>query len=242
MRYAIISDVHANLAALEKVLQRIESERCDRVICLGDLVGYGPFPNECIQLVEEAADFVLAGNHDHASIGLLDMEYFNPYAKTAIEWTTTVLTQENKDYIATLGLEKHEGGTHFVHATPCNPAEWNYIMTLHEAEYNFACFEDRVCFIGHSHIPVAFLLNGSARTTMARETAINFDEKSRYIINVGSVGQPRDGNINAAFGIFDSELNNFRLVRVDYDIRATQRAMMALNLPKFLIDRIQYGR
>ncbi len=242
MRYAIISDVHGNLAALEKVLRRIEIEHCDRIICLGDLVGYGPFPNECIQLVQKVAALTLAGNHDHASIGLLDMEYFNPYAKTAMEWTITALTQESKDYLATLGLERHERGAFFVHATPCNPADWNYIMTLHEADYNFACFEDGVCFIGHSHIPVAFSLNGTAKIKIYRETTIGFDEKSRYIVNVGSVGQPRDGNPEAAFGIFDTEPGTFQLVRVDYDILATQRAMMALNLPKFLIDRIQYGR
>ncbi len=242
MRYAIISDVHANLAALEKVLLRIESERCDQVICLGDLVGYGPFPNECIQLVQKVAAFTLAGNHDHASIGLLDLEYFNPYAKSAIEWTTITLTQENKDYLATLGLDRQEGGAYFVHATPCHPADWNYIMTLQEAEYNFACFDDRVCFIGHSHIPVCFSLNGAAKTHIDRVTMIEFDERSRYIINVGSVGQPRDGNPNAAFGIFDTDLGTFQLVRVAYDIFATQQAMVALNLPKFLIDRIQYGR
>jgi predicted phosphodiesterase len=242
MKYAIISDIHGNLAALEQVLHCIDAQTCDRIICLGDLVGYGPFPNECVRLVREKAAFTLAGNHDHAVLGLADKNDFNAFAKTAIDWTETALSEESRTFLASLELEKSEEDLLFVHATPFNPADWNYIMTLQEADLNFDYFKNRACFIGHSHIPLTFSCNGIASTRATRENVVRFEQQTRYIINVGSVGQSRDGNPKAAFGIFDSENNSFELLRVEYDISATQKAMMALNLPKFLIHRLEHGR
>ena len=134
MRYAIISDIHGNLAALEKVLERIDREKCDKIVCLGDIVGYGPFPNECVALVKKNCDFCLIGNHDHAALDLTDTAYFNTFAKIAIMWTRKALSKKSKEFLAGLPLQKSENDTLFVHATPCEPIEWEYVLSSRSEE------------------------------------------------------------------------------------------------------------
>ena len=242
MRYAIISDIHGNLAALDRVLQHIESDECDRIICLGDIVGYGPFPNECIDLVRQQCDIVLMGNHDHAAIGRTDTTYFNIYAKMAIDWTSAVLTPRSIDFLQGLDFRYSESDALFVHATPCEPEAWDYILSPFEALRNFECFAERVAFIGHSHVPVIFSLQGERDIDARRASNLVLKEDRRYIINVGSVGQPRDGNPKAAFAIYDDQSRELEMIRVEYDITATQKAMMDMDLPFFLVERLSHGQ
>jgi len=242
MRYAIISDIHGNLAALEKVLKRIELEKCDKIICLGDVVGYGPFPNECVALVKNSCDFCLMGNHDHAALGLTDTKYFNTFAKMAIMWTRKALFDESREFLSGLPFQKSENDILFVHATPCEPVEWDYVLSSIDAMQNFHCFKEPVCFVGHSHVPVIFSLEENNAVTLSRDRTKTLQERRRYIINVGSVGQPRDGNSRSAFVFFDTETHIHQLERLEYDIHATQRAMLGFDLPFFLVERLAHGQ
>lgn len=240
MKFAIISDIHSNLAALQSVLKRAEELKCDDIVCLGDIVGYGPYPNECCKIVQETTKLTVVGNHDHASIGYTDIDYFNKFAKEAIIWTSQVLNENNKEYLKSLPSFLRIENIFCVHASPTTPLEWNYIISLYDAIDNFNSFEEKICFIGHSHVPVAY----SYEEIPSYETSekIQLLDGFRYIINVGSVGQPRDRNPNACFGIYDNDLNLFQLQRVAYDIRATQKAMRNANLPEFLVERLLFGR
>ena len=154
MKYAIISDIHGNLEALEAVLSEIEGRQHDEIICLGDVVGYGPNPNECIEIIRERANVTLAGNHDYAPLGKLDLSYFNSWAKDAIEWTAGQLTQDSIDFLLGLPIKTDIDEFTIVHATPFQPDEWNYLNTIGDAVKNFAEFSSQVCFLGHSHVPM----------------------------------------------------------------------------------------
>jgi diadenosine tetraphosphatase ApaH/serine/threonine PP2A family protein phosphatase len=241
VKYAIISDIHGNLTALDAVYDCIGEENCDRIFCLGDLVGYGPFPNECIQRVEKNADILLLGNHDAAAIGTTDTTYFNNYAKEAIEWTAGVLSEKNRSLLKKLELTAQIDEALFVHASPFQPGEWNYILTPSYAQLNFKYFDHQLCFIGHSHVPVSYSLSAKKNVRSYKDSKLEIDATNRYIINVGSVGQPRDGNPDAAFVIYDSETSSIQLKRVSYDIDATQQAMSEAQLPTFLIQRLKLG-
>ncbi|MBN1351677.1 metallophosphoesterase family protein [candidate division KSB1 bacterium] len=242
MRYAILSDIHGNLEALEAVLLQIENASIDYIICLGDVVGYGPNPNECIELIKQKAKIILAGNHDYAPIGRIDTSFFNAYAKAAIRWTGEVLTEENMAFLAGLPLQYKEGEVHFVHATPHKPEQWDYIFYVDDAIQQFLSFSDRVCFVGHSHSPVIFSELKRQEYHVLNETAFCLEAGVRYIINVGSVGQPRDLNPNSAYAVYDTDTGHYHLHRTEYDIVKTQMKMRAVGLPNFLIARLQIGQ
>ncbi len=242
MKYAIISDIHSNLAALEQVLEYIHNEKCDSTICLGDIVGYGPHPNECIQLVRDYTDIVIAGNHDYAAAGLTNMDYFNVYAKKAMDWTIANLKDEYMEYLRSLPLAAEIDQAHLVHAAPMSPEKWGYIFTPYQAQLNFEHFSERCCFIGHSHLPIIFQNNDNEEPVTIYDTKLELEKDKRYIINVGSVGQPRDHQPTAAFGILDTDNAFFHIVRVEYDVYTTQKAMMARDFPEFLIERLKHGR
>ena len=242
MKYAIISDIHGNLEALNEVLTEIDKGGVDSILCLGDIVGYGPNPNECVAIVKERADIALAGNHDYAPLGKIDISYFNPWARSAIEWTAKELTQESVDYLLSLPLKIELEGFTIVHSTPNNPEEWNYIVTIGDAVKNFRDFDTRVCFIGHSHVPMIVCLNGNDDYRVVDENPLQLDESKRYIINIGSVGQPRDLDPKAAYALWDSVERTYELCRVEYDIAETQRKIRASYLPDFLADRLQSGQ
>jgi len=242
MKYAIISDIHGNLFALEQALQRIDELKCDRIVCLGDIVGYGPFPNECCRVIQDRADVAVAGNHDHAAIDLVSTQNFNRFAKAAIEWTMSELSAENKDYLRSLDLIHKENDSLFVHSSPADPGAWDYVLSLYDAEIAFNAFESQVCFIGHSHYPVAFSFEDGEFPKNERLPQLTLFRGFRYIINVGSVGQPRDENRDACFGIYDSDRGTFELMRASYDVQQTQAAMAQKGLPEFLIERLSLGR
>lgn len=241
MRYALISDIHSNLEALNVVLKEIEAEKVDRILCLGDLVGYGPEPNECIEKVRGITDLVLAGNHDYAPVGKVNVFSFNYYARMAIEWTAQELAETFVDYLSNLPLKETVEDFVVVHATPKNPADWDYIMTLEDAIENFNYFQNQICFVGHSHIPL-ILIQMNGRCWVNRVAEVNIEKNKRYIINIGSVGQPRDSNPKSCYGIFDTEKMIFQLKRIPYNVKITQEKMRRAGLPEYLIDRLAYGR
>jgi predicted phosphodiesterase len=242
MRYAIISDIHGNLAALEQVLQQIDAIGVDQIVCLGDVVGYGPFPNECCEIIQDKGDICLLGNHDSAAIGLTDASYFNRYARSAIGWTARVLNEKNAAFLRQLPMTAVQQDLFFVHSSPMQPEEWNYVFTIDEALDQFQSFEQPICFIGHSHIPVVWHLRENGFPKCSAALKIKIEKGCRYIINVGSVGQPRDDNPDACYGIFDDEQKTFWLHRSRYNVAQTQQAMRDLDLPAFLIERLQFGK
>ncbi|HUO76563.1 MAG TPA: metallophosphoesterase family protein [Thermodesulfovibrionales bacterium] len=240
MRYAVISDVHANLEALEAVLRDINKRGIDEFLFLGDAVGYGPNPNECVELLRKNCKILLAGNHDWAAIGLTDIQYFNEYAKAAILWTREVLTPESRKFIETLPVTKNikRGNMLLVHSTPKDPEAWHYLLTLWDAEVNFHYFTHRVCMIGHSHLPFVIERVPSGEMITYKSEA-RLGKNERYIINAGSVGQPRDRDPRACYAIFDDDTLEF--VRLEYAIEKTQKKMRDAGLPLTLIERLSKG-
>jgi predicted phosphodiesterase len=239
--YAIISDVHANLEALYAVLENLEQESYHSLLFLGDSVGYGPDPNRCIELLKEKAAIILAGNHDWAAAGITGTSAFNLYAKEALEWTRDVLRDKNKTFLEklplTVALEKD--GITIVHSSPGEPDKWHYVADEHDAEKYFRYFKEDLCFLGHSHIP--FIVERAHTGTLKfHHSSAEINKRSRYIINAGSVGQPRDGIPHAAYALLHK--NRVEIKRVPYDIVVTQEKMRKAGLPEYLIDRISAGR
>jgi len=233
MRIAVISDIHSNLEALKRAQVEIEREKVDEIVCLGDIVGYGANPNECVDIVKSLTPHVLLGNHDEAAIDLTRTEFFNPFARIAAEWTADNLTEDNKDYLAALPFTLERSGIMFVHASPLNPEEWNYVLTPSDAAENFGAIPSEVCFIGHSHVPEIFGEDPWVRNIVRGE---------KFIVNVGSIGQPRDGNPKLSFGIFDTELWSYRNIRLDYDIELASFKIKKAGLPRNLADRLFVGK
>ncbi len=240
MRYAVISDVHANLEALEAVLKDIRKRKVENVIFLGDAVGYGPNPNECIDLLKDHCKTLLIGNHDSAVIGLTDTDYFNEYARAAIEWTSTVITEKNLDILRAWPMIKvlKRNNILLVHSTPKEPEEWHYLLTLWDAENNFRYFEQKICLLGHSHYPFIIERLPSGEMVTYKSDA-KLGKAERYIINAGSVGQPRDRDPRACYAIISDEKVELR--RVKYDVETTQRKMHNAGLPLPLIERLERG-
>jgi predicted phosphodiesterase len=245
MKYFIISDIHSNLEALEAVFEDIgEISPPDKIVCLGDVVGYGPNPNECIELIEERSEFTIMGNHDHAVLGLTSIEYFNPHAIYAILWTRKVLSNRNKKTLETYNkFSLRENHLLFTHATPKDPHTWDYIFSESEAIYHFEGTTDFIRFIGHSHIPISYAIDDQGLLTIERKGAfiLSLEDKLRYIINVGSVGQPRDRIPLSAYGVYDVDEKTMQVRRVSYDVEKTQKKMKKVKLPQFLIDRLERG-
>ncbi len=242
MRYGIISDIHGNLEALEAVFKELEKQDLDKILCLGDVIGYGPDPEECVALVRSRADIILAGNHDYAPLGLVDTSFFNIYAKTAVEWTASRLSDETRTFLEQCPLRAEFENFTIVHATPSRPEAWNYILSIDDAVENFPHFKGQVCFIGHSHVPLIIEEKSDGRILVHRKNMVRCDSESRYIINVGSVGQPRDLNPRAACALFDSERLEYELLRVEYEVGMTQRKILDRGLPAFLAERLALGQ
>jgi diadenosine tetraphosphatase ApaH/serine/threonine PP2A family protein phosphatase len=244
MKLAILSDIHANLEALDASLADIRKQGADEIICLGDIVGYGANPNECVDRIRDACPRILLGNHDAAAIGSLSTEHFNIHAKIAIEWTSENLSTESRDFLAALPLKETNGTLTFVHATPYEPNMWYYITSLEEAAFNFQFFDTTFCFIGHTHIPIIIVLNENKDVFVHQDPQIDAAGMpgSQLLVNVGSVGQPRDRNPMACYGILDTEEGVFTYRRVEYDLQKTQSKMRKIKMPEFLISRLNDGR
>jgi len=242
MLIGLFSDIHANLEALEVVVERLKAEGVEQYLCLGDLVGYGANPNECIEKVKTLPGLIVAGNHDYAAVGKTTLDDFNRIAAEAVLWTKSRLTQSSLRFLENLELKKTELPFLLVHATPSAPASWNYVYSLDDASAEFACFETPVCLIGHSHQPfVAVQSTQDREPELLPATRFMLEDKYRYLINVGSVGQPRDGDPRACLCLYDTESKEFQFLRLVYDIRDAQEKIIRSGLPPYLANRLARG-
>jgi len=241
MKYFIISDIHSNLEALTSILKQMEREKPDIKVCLGDIVGYGPNPDECTELVFSAFDIIIAGNHDQAVTGQYSTATFNPLARMAVEWSQTHMKNSNIIKLKSLEVITIKNDITFVHATPHAPERFGYILSQYEAKNNFPALSTSLCFIGHTHVPRIYMLskNGEVEETWGK--SIHLQKNNKYIFNVGSVGQPRDRSPLAGYAIYDSTPNTYEIKRLSYDIAAVQKKMKQAGLPSFLISRLARG-
>lgn len=242
MKIAVYSDIHSNLGAFEAMLKDLDRQKLDMKLFLGDIVGYGPYPNECIELLKENSDVALGGNHDWAAVGLTDTSYFNPYAKNSLNWTIETLTDENKKYLKSLKPVVVLDDLHIAHSSPMEPKEWHYILSLRDAQDNYPYIERNICFIGHSHQPIIIEYVDGTNVIPIRDMYKTLNKNRKYMINVGSVGQPRDSNPDACYLILDTKTGDIEYRRVEYDVKKCQSTMAQLKLPQYLIDRIAIGR
>lgn len=248
MKYVIISDLHSNLEALHGFLEALDSLKLltgfhfDKLVCLGDIAGYGANPNEVIAWVRDHCHIVLGGNHDYAVVGKTDTSYFNQYAFDACQWTSGVLTDENKGYLKSLSAKETQDNICWAHSSPYEPEEWHYIDNRYDGIDNFPHFTEKVCFVGHSHRPVIIEEREPNKVQEYYDSAWKLKVGHRYIFNVGSLGQPRDGNPDPAFAIFDSDENTYQVRRFKYDVKTAQTKIRSVSLPAFLSDRLALGK
>jgi predicted phosphodiesterase len=248
MRRLLISDIHSNTEALDACLKRAEAVGFDAVLCCGDLVGYGPEPNEAVAKVRALNALVIRGNHDRVACGQDDPTDFNPHAKAAAYWTREALSKRTSKYLEGLpvGPLQVDDTAQLVHGAVTD--EDDYIMSERDAAESFALTEKPLTFFGHSHFPAIFTCDqsGNVVAEFLRDTdgssSMQMLEGMQYLVNPGSVGQPRDGDTRSSFLIWDTEERRLEFYRVDYPFEITQEKMKTAGLPRYLIDRLSYGR
>lgn len=241
MKFAILSDIHSNLEALQVVLDHAQKQKCTHYVCLGDVVGYGPNPKECLAGIRALDCPVVMGNHDEYCAGEMDLTGFNPMAADAIKWTRHQLTEEERTWLRNLKYIRSVESFTIVHATLDLPEKWAYVFDRLAAQASFNYQHTPVCFNGHTHVPIAFV-RGAAGIQGGLYSKIKIEVGKKYFINVGSIGQPRDRNPKAAYVIFDLLNNIIELHRLDYDIGGVQAKIRAAGLPPSLADRLAQGR
>jgi len=240
MRVAVISDIHANLHALEAVVEALERESPDASWCLGDLVGYGPLPNECCTWAAERTQICLAGNHDLGALDELDLGDFSPDAAEAAHWTRDVLATDARSFLESLESSARSEGVAMFHASPRDPV-WEYVLSWEQARDAIKDSGSDVTLVGHSHVPLAIVDGRGAIGGHAAEgTEIDLIG-GRWLLNPGSVGQPRDGDPRAAWLLLDLEARHASFRRVPYDIERTQAEIRERGLPDALAERLSYG-
>ena len=239
MKYAIVSDIHSNLEALEVALSEIKKRRTDKIISLGDIVGYGANPSECLKQITEEAEELVMGNHDQAVEDVSLRNEFNDWAREAIEWTAKMLTPNEKKKIrdfSPIVINRNEHVT-WSHSSIHEPDQFHYLFQTTDAEPSFKKLETRIGFFGHTHIPFLFSRKGNeARYLPAGQYQLFKDDS--YLINPGSVGQPRDKNSKLSFALFNSENLLLEIVRLDYDNHKAADKIRKAGLPEFLADRL----
>jgi predicted phosphodiesterase len=236
---ALISDIHGNLHALEAVLRSIDAERPDELWCLGDLVGYGPQPNRCCTLVAERADVCLIGNHDLGVLGRIDLENFSPDAAAAATWTAEVLENEPRRYLESLSPQKALERAELFHASPRDPV-WEYVLAPEVAFLSLEATEKPLVLVGHSHVALRFGAEQLALALCEEGTEVDLD-RERWLLNPGSVGQPRDGDPRAAWALLDFDAGRAHFHRVEYAVEKTQSEIRELGLPEPLAARLESG-
>jgi diadenosine tetraphosphatase ApaH/serine/threonine PP2A family protein phosphatase len=241
MKYAILSDIHANLEALQAVMEDSRQQKCTHYVCGGDIVGYGPNPKECLQIIRDLNCPTVIGNHDEYCARDNDLVGFNPMAADGIRWTRNQLSEDEKNWLRDLKYTRIVESFTIVHATLDLPEKWAYVFDKLAAAASINYQRTGICFNGHTHVPVAFI-RGDRGIQGGVYTKIKIEVGRKYLINVGSIGQPRDRNPKAAYVIFDMLNNMIELRRVDYDIAATQKKIRAAGLPESLAERIALGR
>ncbi len=242
MRYLVFSDVHANVEALERVLEDAERLRPDFIVSLGDVVGYGANPKECIALVERRASIRIAGNHDVAAAGLIESDSFNETAQQAIRWTCRSIAPSGRERLAAYDTVRRHGECVFAHASPRSPLDWEYIYTLNQAAALFSSVSDRFVFIGHTHVPGIIEHHPAHGARVLRGVFAALSPDRRYLVNVGSVGQPRDGVAAASFALLDTKKGTISIRRIPYDVRSAQEKIRNAGLPESLAARLATAR
>lgn len=240
MRIAVLSDIHGNLEALEAVLAEIDRIGVDLVYSLGDIVGYGPSPAACLEIVRRRAAVSLMGNHDAAVAGLISLEDFNEFARAAVVWTAARLDGGQIAYLGALPYTHRAPDLLLVHASPVEPERWHYIHGLADVDEHFAMFSERLCFVGHSHRPAVYSIAGEHGVARCG-TCETLQPGRRLLVNAGSVGQPRDSNPRASYALYDAASGRLEVRRVDYPVERTQERMRAAGIPAFLVDRLGAG-
>lgn len=240
MKYAIIADIHANWEAFQVVLEDIKAQGCTHVACLGDVVGYGANPKECLDLVRSMNIPVVKGNHDEMCSVEEDMEGFNPHAAEAVLWTRQQLTEDDKKWLRELKYVRLVASFSIVHATLDMPQRWGYVFDKLAAAASFTYQNTSVCFFGHTHVPVAFIRDSVVRG--GTYSKFKVEPGRKYFVNVGAVGQPRDGNPKAAYVVYDMGEGTIELRRLDYDIATAQKKILDAGLPARLAERLALGK
>jgi diadenosine tetraphosphatase ApaH/serine/threonine PP2A family protein phosphatase len=251
MRYAVLSDVHANLEALTAVMEALAASRIDRYLCLGDVVGYGADPSACLSRLQDCEALIVSGNHDAACIGKLEMGWFNDAAKASLLWTRDQLTFTDLDVLRRWPLKADEGSLTLVHGTLRHPGRFEYLVDVAQAVDAMSICPTLICLVGHTHLACVIEYDRTQRRlarvlTAPQELAeVTFEDhpaSRRYIVNPGSVGQPRDGDPRAGYAIIDTDRKQIIVHRVPYNIEAAQRKIREAGLPAVLADRLAIGR
>ena len=240
MKYGIFGDIHANLDAFEVVLADMKEQGVTNFVCMGDIVGYNANPVECLQIVQDLDCPVVRGNHDHYCGFNDDLSGFHPLAAAVVDWTRKQLTDDQRQYLRELPFQRLVDSFSIVHSTLDGPENWGYVFDKMDAEASFNYQTTSVCFFGHTHVPLAFEKSDIIRSGMYKKIKVQLGK--RYFINVGSVGQPRDGDPRAAYVVFDMMNNMIELRRLEYDVASAQKKIHAAGLPRRVADRLAEGR
>lgn len=240
MRFAIFSDVHANLEALDAVLADAQENKCTHYVCLGDVVGYNANPHECVDRIREMDCPIVKGNHDEQASLTESSRDFNEMAEAAIQWTRDNLTEEDKNWLLELKLQQQVRDFTIVHATLDTPGQWGYVFNNLDAAASFTYQHTTVCFFGHTHVPVAFIRDEGVERQ--RIDKLRIDPGKKYFINVGSVGQPRDGDWHAAYCVYHLDSGVVEQRRLKYDLKTAQQKIIDAGLPRVLAERLAIGR
>lgn len=245
MRIGILGDIHGNMEALTSVVAAMRAEGIDEWVQVGDLVGYGPQPSECIDLVRDLGCTVCMGNHDAAVLDILDTAYFNNFARQAVEWTRTQLRPQDFEYLRSLQLVVRKELYTVVHGTLQMPDQFGYVISPVEARDSLQLQETFLCFVGHSHVPAIYLMNDRQQRTLdviyEPQAEVPVGDYLHVLMNVGSVGQPRDEDPRAAYAIYDTETKIASIRRVEYDIASVQAKIRRAGLPEMLANRLALG-
>ncbi len=241
MKYGILGDIHANLSALTTALASLDRHGCERIVSVGDVVGYGAAPKECIALLRARGVSVVLGNHDAACTGRLDDRYFNPFARAAVLWTRERLSRDELAWLAELPYTLDLEHCQVAHGTLHEPEEFHYALDLHDALPSLEIMSRAVCFVGHSHIPLSVLRTASGQTGYTTDDSVDLSQAERTLVNVGSVGQPRDEDPRTAFATYDSAARALRIHRAAYDIETEVQRILDAGLPRVLAERLRLG-
>lgn len=243
MKYGILGDIHGNISALRAVLDALEREHVDRFLSVGDVVGYGAAPRECIALLREIDAIVVKGNHDAACVGEIDIAYFNNYARAAVRWTQGVLTPGDCKWLTALPLVSNLEHACVAHGTYHRPELFDYVQSTTDADPSLDAMHLPVCFVGHTHYPVTLmrLRDDPLRTAYTEDTELDLSESQRALVNVGSVGQPRDEDARAAYAVFDTDRDRVWIKRTAYDIEREAERIRSAGLPSALAERLFLG-
>ncbi len=240
MKYAIFGDIHANLEAFEAVLADAEQQGCTDYVCTGDIVGYAADPNECLRIVRDMNCPVVKGNHDEEAILKTSLEGLNPLAKQAMEWTRAQLNEDEGNFLTNMKLVRQVADFTIVHATLDTPGSWTYVTNKFDAMASFSYQFTQLCFYGHTHTPRIYVRGDSIEPL--EEMEVNLEMGRKYFINVGSTGQPRDGDWRASYAVYDAENQNVEIRRLDYNIRKAQDKIIDAGLPEMLAHRLSLGK